>query len=88
MTRSKVDERPDLRPGVRDHGESYSLIVEADPGDLFEGVESSHQFYPVYVRKGCISWDCSCNLNSLENVRIFFISDRNLILAFSGDETP
>jgi hypothetical protein len=35
---------PDLRARVGDDGEADRVIVEADPGDLFEGVEGGYEF--------------------------------------------
>ena len=35
--------RPDLGSGLRDHGESSRVIIEANPGDLLQGVKGCDQ---------------------------------------------
>jgi len=36
---------PDLGAGVGDDGEARGVVVEADPGDFFEGGEGGGQFW-------------------------------------------
>lgn len=73
---------PDLGARVGDDGEADRVIVEADPGDLFEGVEGGDEFWGAVVsekkgRKG--GWDGMGGVGLLEKVRIFRRSVLNRI---------
>ena len=84
--------RPYLGPRVGDHGETSGVIVEPNPCDLLEGVESSDELYhntgsSVHQRRKKGKKKRTKVSNELEKVRVFFNSVLNRILTLSPTPT-